>query len=35
MAEEHENEIIETEDLEAEEASSDGEITDEELPLLS
>lgn len=31
MAEEFENEIIETEDLEAEEASSDGEITDEEL----
>lgn len=31
MAEELENEIIETEDLEAEEASSDGEITDEEL----
>ena len=31
MAEELENEIIETEDLEAEEVSSDGEITDEEL----
>lgn len=31
MAEELENEIIETEDLEAEEASSEGEITDEEL----
>lgn len=31
MAEKLENEIIETEDLEAEEASSDGEITDEEL----
>lgn len=31
MTEELENEIIETEDLEAEEASSDGEITDEEL----
>lgn len=31
MAEELENEIIETEDLEAEEASSDGEITDEKL----
>lgn len=31
MAEELENEIIETEDLEAEKASSDGEITDEEL----
>lgn len=31
MAEELENEIIETEDLEAKEASSDGEITDEEL----
>lgn len=31
MAEELENEIIETEDHEAEEASSDGEITDEEL----
>lgn len=31
MAEELENEIIETEDLEAEEASSDGEIADEEL----
>lgn len=31
MAVELENEIIETEDLEAEEASSDGEITDEEL----
>lgn len=31
MAEELENEIIVTEDLEAEEASSDGEITDEEL----
>lgn len=31
MAEELENEIIETEDFEAEEASSDGEITDEEL----
>lgn len=31
MAEELENEITETEDLEAEEASSEGEITDEEL----
>lgn len=31
MTEELENEIIETEDLEAEEASSEGEITDEEL----
>lgn len=31
MAEELENEIIETEDLEAEETSSEGEITDEEL----
>lgn len=31
MAEELENEIIETEDLEAEEASPEGEITDEEL----
>lgn len=31
MAEELENEIIETEDLEAEEVSSEGEITDEEL----
>lgn len=31
MAEELENEIIDTEDLEAEEASSEGEITDEEL----
>lgn len=31
MSEELENEIIETEDLEAEEASSEGEITDEEL----
>lgn len=31
MAEELENEIVETEDHEAEEASSDGEITDEEL----
>ena len=31
MAEELENEIIETENLEAEEVSSDGEITDEEL----
>ena len=31
MAEELDNEIIETEDLEAEEASSEGEITDEEL----
>ena len=31
MAEELENEIIETEDLEEEEASSEGEITDEEL----
>lgn len=31
MAEELGNEIIETEDLEAEEASSEGEITDEEL----
>ena len=31
MAEELENEIIETEDLEVEEASSEGEITDEEL----
>ena len=31
MAEDLENEIIETEDLEAEEASSDGEITDEEM----
>lgn len=31
MAEELENETVETEDLEAEEASSEGEITDEEL----